>query len=97
MQKLSAGKCHFEPPFASFDHLVGAGEAIELRIGGCKEPWGFEVHDQLDFRDLLDRQVTLPKRYAQDCTRLAQAASSSATDVGLFTTRAARRRAKSGF
>src|SRR5262249_3180298 len=30
--------------------------------------------DQLDFRDLWDRQVTLPKRYAQDCTRLAEAA-----------------------
>ena len=57
----------------------------------------FEVHDQLDFRDLLERQVTLPKRYAQDCTRLAEAASSSATDFGLFTTRTARRRAKSGF
>src|SRR5262245_57386555 len=26
MQKLSAGKFHFEPPFTSFDHLVGAGE-----------------------------------------------------------------------
>jgi hypothetical protein len=27
LQKLpSAGKFHFEPPFTSFDHLVGAGE-----------------------------------------------------------------------
>jgi hypothetical protein len=27
MQKLSAlGKLHVEPPFTSFDHLVGAGE-----------------------------------------------------------------------
>jgi hypothetical protein len=28
MQKISAGKFHFEPPspFTSFDHLVGAGE-----------------------------------------------------------------------
>src|SRR5215469_2332264 len=25
-QKISAGKFHFEPPFTSFDHLVGAGE-----------------------------------------------------------------------
>jgi hypothetical protein len=24
MQKISAGKFHFEPPFTSFDHLVGA-------------------------------------------------------------------------
>jgi hypothetical protein len=23
MQKISAGKFHFEPPFTSFDHLVG--------------------------------------------------------------------------
>jgi len=26
MQKLTAGKFHFEPPFISFDHLVGAGK-----------------------------------------------------------------------
>src|SRR5262245_29273637 len=26
MQKFAAGKFHFEPPFTSFDHLVGAGE-----------------------------------------------------------------------
>ena len=26
MQKISAGKFHFEPPFTSFDHLVGTGE-----------------------------------------------------------------------
>jgi hypothetical protein len=26
MQKISAGKFHFEPPFTSLDHLVGAGE-----------------------------------------------------------------------
>src|SRR5262249_137800 len=24
MEKISAGKFHFEPPFTSFDHLVGA-------------------------------------------------------------------------
>ena len=57
-----------------FDDFVGAtgqrqGDADAKRLGGL------EVHDQLDFRDLLDRQVTLPKRYAQDCTRLAEAAS----------------------
>jgi len=26
MQKISAGKFQFEPPFTSLDHLVGAGE-----------------------------------------------------------------------
>jgi hypothetical protein len=25
MQEFAAGKFHFEPPFTSFDHLVGAG------------------------------------------------------------------------
>jgi hypothetical protein len=75
------------------DHLIGdcqhAGRNCETeRLGGL------EVHDRLDFRDLLDRQATLPKRYA---ARLAEAASSSATDVGLFTARSARCRAKSGF
>jgi hypothetical protein len=28
MQKISAGKFHFEPPFTSLDHLVGAGEQL---------------------------------------------------------------------
>jgi hypothetical protein len=26
MEKISAEKFHFEPPFPSFDHLVGAGK-----------------------------------------------------------------------
>jgi hypothetical protein len=30
MQKISTGKFHFEPPFRSFDHLIGAGSADEL-------------------------------------------------------------------
>ena len=32
-QKLSAGKFHCEPPFTSFDHLVGA---YEERFGDCQ-------------------------------------------------------------
>jgi hypothetical protein len=28
MQKISAGKFHGEPPFTSFDHLVGAAIAL---------------------------------------------------------------------
>jgi hypothetical protein len=28
MQKTSAGKFHFEPPFTSFDHLVGEREHV---------------------------------------------------------------------
>jgi hypothetical protein len=26
LQEFTAGKFHFEPPFTSFDYLVGAGE-----------------------------------------------------------------------
>ena len=68
---LAQGKFHFEPPFTSLDHLVGEQRRRDFKAKSLC----FEVHDQLDFRDLLDRQVTLPKRYAQDCTRLAEAAS----------------------
>jgi len=32
MQKLSAGKFHFEPPFTSLDHLVGACEERERHL-----------------------------------------------------------------
>jgi hypothetical protein len=35
MQKLSAGKFHFEPPFTSFDHLVGAGDQRRDRAALC--------------------------------------------------------------
>ncbi len=39
MQKLSAGKFHFEPPFTLFDHLVGereelGGDVEAERLGG---------------------------------------------------------------
>src|SRR5262245_5663963 len=56
MQKLSAGKFHFEPPFTSFDHLVHGGEKLR---------WHFEVErlgsgqvdDELEFGRLHHRQV----------------------------------------
>ena len=39
MQKMSAEKFHFEPPFTSFDHLVGAGEQ-HGRNGEAERPRG---------------------------------------------------------
>src|SRR5262245_55835084 len=64
MQELAAGKFHVEPPFTSFDHLVG----------GCKEHRrdvetqrfrGFAVDHKLEFRWLLYRKF-VRSRAAQD-------------------------------
>src|SRR5262245_66415993 len=56
MQELAAGKFHFEPPFTSFDHLVGAGKQrgrhLEAERLGC-----FEVDYQLVLGRCLNRQV----------------------------------------
>jgi hypothetical protein len=50
MQKISAGKFHFEPTsrFTSFDHLVGAGEE-RVRHVQPKLLCGLNVDDQLEF------------------------------------------------
>ena len=56
MEKISAGKFHFEPPsrFTSLDHFVGEGEQL-VRDAEAKRLGGPEIDQQLKFRGLLDR------------------------------------------
>src|SRR5262249_10152670 len=58
MQKISAGKFHFEPPspFTSFDHLVGAGKQ-RGRHGDAERFRGLEVDHQLELSRPLHGQV----------------------------------------
>src|SRR5262245_39305318 len=58
MQKLSAGKFHFEPPsrFTSLDHLVGAAEQWQ-RDCYAKRLGSLEVQEHPDLRGLLNRQL----------------------------------------
>src|SRR5262245_31014211 len=60
MEKISAGKFHFEPPsrFTSLDHLVGATRQRK-RDSDAERLGGLETEDQLDFRGKLhDREVS---------------------------------------
>src|SRR5215831_13141006 len=65
MQKLSAGKFHFEPPFTSFDHLVGYCEQAR-RNGEVENPRRLHVNDELKLGRLLDRQILLAIENATD-------------------------------
>src|SRR5262252_10703319 len=58
MQKISAGKFHFEPPsrFTSLDHLVGAGEQRRWHLD-AERLGGGQIDDELEFGRLLDRKV----------------------------------------
>src|SRR5262245_18006764 len=56
MQEFAAGKFHFEPPFTSFDHLVGARLQCQ-RHSEAQRLRGPEIDDQLKFRRLHYRQV----------------------------------------
>src|SRR5262245_53706176 len=58
MQKISAGKFHFEPPspLTSFDHLVGAGEQ-GVWNGQSKSLGGLDVDHQLILGRGLHREV----------------------------------------
>jgi hypothetical protein len=57
MQKISAGKFHFEPPFTSFDHHVGAREQ-RRRNRQSKRLGSLEVDRQLESDRLLHREVS---------------------------------------
>src|SRR5262249_29278257 len=50
------GKFNFEPPFTSFDPLVGGGDE-RRRDGEAKHPGGLVIDDQLELRRLHDRKV----------------------------------------
>src|SRR5499427_10301117 len=50
------GSFIFEPPFTSFDHLVGAGEQRRRHVN-AERLSGFQVDHQFEFGRLLDWQV----------------------------------------
>src|SRR5262245_5128837 len=54
MQKISAGKFHFEPPFTSFDHLGGTQQYGRWHFE-AERPGGLEVDYELEFGGALDR------------------------------------------
>src|SRR6516162_630014 len=56
MQKSTAGKFHYQPPFTSFDHLVHGGEKLRRHFEAeCSGR--LHVDDELEFGRLHHRQV----------------------------------------
>src|SRR5262245_9112595 len=55
-RKFRRGSFIVEPPFTSFDHLVGAGEQ-RGRHGEAEQSRGFEINYQLEPRRLLNGKI----------------------------------------
>src|SRR6516162_3964792 len=56
MEKSPAGKFQFEPPFTSFDHLVGA-QQDGFRYFEPERLGGGEIDDEIELGRLLDWDV----------------------------------------
>src|SRR5262245_62709885 len=57
MQKISTGKFHFEPPFTSFDHLVGQRQQL-VRDFEAERLRGPDVEHELEFGGAYDREIS---------------------------------------
>src|ERR1700730_17592055 len=56
MQKIAAGKFHLEPPFTSFDHLVGALLELQRHIE-AERLGGLHIDHQLELDGGLDGKL----------------------------------------
>src|SRR5262249_37163659 len=84
MQKISTGTFHFEPPFTSFDHLVGAGKhrrghVEAYRLGGAHIDHGQEHTDAPHPLALLSPRRERPSRRRAAEQRYERAAIHSMT------------------
>src|SRR5215472_15007694 len=57
MEKTSAGKFHFEPPFTSLDHLVG-GHLHDRRHRQAERLSGLKIDHEFESCSLIDRQLS---------------------------------------
>src|SRR5262245_17491265 len=90
MQKISAGKFHFEPPFTSFDHLVGEREQLRRdieaeRLGGHEvelaPPHG---HPSSGLGPHITRRYgrTPLRTYSKNCALMSQVGQTRCRVVG---------------